>query len=385
MTAEEAKDDKKLLGLLPRKLQRDILDHGVTAPRLLAGTVDEGYVIAAMNVISMLALWVHPFLPLSPLQFLADICGFQVFDSLRMFRVDQGQSNNSSIPLPYSMNILGCHGDKKNSKSRRFVMALKYKSDLGQVTGFIGYTRQIADTVVNKIQLHKILFDDMVHYFDHIPKGSQGMNKVTLQQSVECKNAQIMPSIRGCPPNLNCTFSFMGIVHATIMMTSQFDLSYLEIASVLCCYDFAAECSYYFIAASIFFLKFCDKENRSKGIAFGYDFLNYIRSLHEYEKTQSKGGKSIVGMFNRYASNNTDCSYNKREFEQLVYSRVLLCLSIFLEHPDKPSNKDVKSKAYKNYLMIFAHYAKKVNELIGGHGLAMWSVMGLMPTWLRTF
>ena len=108
--------------------------------------------MTAMNVTSMLALWVHPFLPLSPLQFIVELFGFQVFDSLRMFRVDQGTSNNSSEPLPYSMNILGCHGDKKNSKIRRFIMALKHKSDLGQVTGFIGYTRQIADTVVQKIK-----------------------------------------------------------------------------------------------------------------------------------------------------------------------------------------------------------------------------------------
>ena len=29
--------------------------------------------------------------------------------------------------------------------------------------------------------------------------------------------------------------------------------------------------------------------------------------------------------------------------------------------------------------------AKKANESIGGHGLAMWAMFGFLPTWLRTY
>ena len=44
MTAEEAKEYERMLSLLPKILQQDILDHGVTVLRFLAGTVKDDYV-----------------------------------------------------------------------------------------------------------------------------------------------------------------------------------------------------------------------------------------------------------------------------------------------------------------------------------------------------
>mgnify|MGYP006062609445 CR=1 FL=1 len=155
----------------------------------------------------------------------------------------------------------------------------------------------------------------------------------------------------------------------------------MEIASVLCCNDFAAESSYYFIAAALFFGKYKGRKNRATGIDFGWQFYLFLRAIHEWENSKSKN-KTIQVMFRRYASNEEACSHDYSEFKQLVITRVVLSLWSFVSHPKQPTTKDDTSKTYQLFLAVFVMNAKKANELIGGHGLAMWAMFGFLPTWL---
>lgn len=64
---------------------------------------------------------------------------------------------------------------------------------------------------------------------------------------------------------------------------------------------------------------------------------------------------------------------------------MLLCFWSNSSFSDQPTKKDDADKVYRNLLTIYCMYAKKVCLLLGGHGLALWSIMGFLPVWLRKF
>ena len=63
----------------------DILNTGVTLPRLLCGTVQETVASNLMTLVSQLAAYIHPGLPLTPFQWVRELLGEQIFDSVRLF------------------------------------------------------------------------------------------------------------------------------------------------------------------------------------------------------------------------------------------------------------------------------------------------------------
>lgn len=250
---------------------------------------------------------------------------------------------------------------QKISLSRRFIVAFKKKSFSGQVTGCIGFTQQIADTLRQKIKAHGKLFDSMVDIFANFPEGTKTMNKYKVWEGVFCKSAVIIPSIIGCTPNLNCNFSFMPILHVTIVgLTAAFELSFMEIASVLCCHDFTAECNYYFVVSAILKMKYHQlKSIKHRGLKFGWQFFKFICALRAQKK--EKGLTNIIGLCNWYAEHDKECFYTRKQYDKLLYFWLLLCFWGGANHSEQPWKKDDADKVYRNFLEVYRMNAKKVD------------------------
>ena len=71
-----------LLSFLSTQQQNDILETGSTLPRLRRGTVEEKVASTLMKLMSDLAAWMMPSLPLTPFQWVKELKGDQIFDSL---------------------------------------------------------------------------------------------------------------------------------------------------------------------------------------------------------------------------------------------------------------------------------------------------------------
>lgn len=184
VNGSEASDDNTLFSLLPKGMQKQLLQNGITVPRLLNGTANEEYAMSALFMVSCLGLWIFPYLPKTPIQFISNLHGMQIFETIRCFISHQRPSTSAQPFLAYSIDKLRCHSDRNNSLSRRFVVALKSKSLSGETTGCIGYTRRIADTMFRQIREYTRLFENMFDYFSNLPTGVHNFNPSTLQEGV---------------------------------------------------------------------------------------------------------------------------------------------------------------------------------------------------------
>ena len=95
-----------------------------------------------MKLLSYLAAWVMPSLPLTPFQWVKELTGDQSFDSLRLFQLFQNDTTDNTISqMAFLFHLLGCHGNLHNCKKCPSIFALKQNSDNGVVIGMIAYTR----------------------------------------------------------------------------------------------------------------------------------------------------------------------------------------------------------------------------------------------------
>ena len=94
-----------------------------------------------------------------------------------------------------------------------------------------------------------------------------------------------------------------------MLMIKRFELDFIEILAMLCCYDYCPETAYYFITATTFlyqhgFSEFGLKKNqRPRGILFGYELLQVVRGIFRLE---SPGRSNVGTMYTRYQ----DCEKN---------------------------------------------------------------------------
>ena len=83
--------------------------------------------------------------------------------------------------------------------------------------------------------------------------------------------------------NLNLHLPYQGIIYSVVLMIQKFNLSILELALVLCAFDFATDWSYHLLEASIFTLNYVPPENHEEGLLFGWSYLKIVCSIYVYE------------------------------------------------------------------------------------------------------
>ena len=150
---------------------------------------------------------------------------------------------------------------------------------------------------------------------------------------------------------------------------------------MLTAWDFCAECSYYFLAGTIFAIGYFN-EQQIVGINIGHNLLSLICSIYKYEDKPECA--NIRKQFNRYTNNANTCFHSKSNFEHMVYLRVFLGQWCYLYHPCTPKEKTKQKSVYTAVLKIFTKPGKKMHILCGGHGLILWSLFGYFPLWFRT-
>ena len=110
-------------------------------PRLRSGTLEEKAASKLMTLVSELAAYVQPALPLTPFQWVKELSGKQIFDSLRLFQSFQNDTtDDTNSPSAFLFDLLGCHGDLHNCKKRPSILAFKKNSADGVVIGMIAHT-----------------------------------------------------------------------------------------------------------------------------------------------------------------------------------------------------------------------------------------------------
>ena len=93
-------------------------------PRLQSGTLVEKAASKLMKLVSELAAYVQPALPLTPFQCVKELSQKQIFNSLRLFQSFQNDTtDNTDSPLTFLFDLLGCHGDLHNCKKRPSILA----------------------------------------------------------------------------------------------------------------------------------------------------------------------------------------------------------------------------------------------------------------------
>ena len=352
-------------------------------PRLLRGTVQETAISNLMTLVSQLAAYVHPGLPLTPFQWVKEILGEQIFDSVRLFQSFQNdKTDDSDSPLAFLFDLLRCHGDVHNCKKRPSILAFKKNSADGVVIGMIAYTRLSVDSSLQSVDQVKALFRGISSYSQLLPPFRRTLTAGTITNGHRGRSRSLLPAIMGCPSNLHPHSPFQGIVHSVLLLIKHFRLSFLQIASVLTAWDFCAECSYYFLAATVFAIGYFTEE-QIVGINIGHNLLILIRSIYKYEDKPECA--NIRKQFNRYTNNANTCFHSKSNFDHMVYLRVFLGQWCYLFHPRIPKEKTKQKSVYTSVLKIFTKPGKKMHILCGGHGLVLWSLFGYYPLWFRTY
>ena len=160
----------------------------------------------------------------------------------------------------------------------------------------------------------------------------------------------MIPAIIGCPSNLHPHSPFQGIVHSVLLLTNHFRLDFVQITSVLTAWDFCAECSYYFLAATVFAIGNFTLE-QYEGIGIGHNLLKLIRSIYNYEDKPDCA--HIWKQINHYTDNYKICFHVKSTFEHMVYLRLFLVngvLSTIHCNPKRMRNKTLYTQQFLIYL-----------------------------------
>ena len=168
------------------------------------------------------------------------------------------------------------------TRSAPTILAFKKNSDDGVVIGMIAYTRLSVNLSLRNADQAKALFRGMESYSQLLPPYRQTLTLETVLNGNRGWLRSLLPAITGCSSNLHPYSPFQGIVHSVLLLIKHFRLSLLQIASVLTAWDFCAECSYYFLAATVFTIGHFTKE-QTVGINIGHNFLTLICSIYKYE------------------------------------------------------------------------------------------------------
>ena len=297
-----------------------------------------------MKLASRMATWIHPTLPLAPFQWVRKLNGEQIFDSFRLFQLFQNNPGDDfNRQMAFLFHLLGCHGDLHNCKKRPSILALKFNSLDGVIIGMIAYPRLSVHLVLLSVEQTKDMFKAMESYFQLLPSYRQTLTHETITNGTKGRTRSLIPAIIGCPSNLHPHSAFQGIVHSVLLLTNHFHLNFVQIASVLTAWDFCAECSYYFLAATVFAIGHFTLA-QCEGIGIGHNLLKLIRSIYKYEDKPECA--NIQQQFNRYTKNYTTCFHVKSTFEHMVYVRIFLGQWCFVYHPLEPKKNGTKNSLH---------------------------------------
>ena len=178
----------------------------------------------------------------------------------------------------------------------------------------IAYTRLSVDSSLKSVDQAKALFRGISSYSQLLPPFRRTLTAATIANGNRGRSRSLLPAIIGCPSNLNPHSPFQGIVHSVLLLIKHFRLNFLQIASVLTAWDFCAECSYYFLAGTIFAIGYFT-ERQIVGINIGHNLLSLIRSIYKHEDKPEC--TNIRKQFNRYTNNANTCFHSKSNFEHI--------------------------------------------------------------------
>lgn len=98
-----------------------------------------------------------------------------------------------------------------------------------------------------------------------------------------------------------------------MLLIDCFHLNLLQIASVLTVWNYCADCSYIFLAATVFTIGHFQEQDDCDG-SVGHSLLKLACSIY-----------NIQHKINRYTNNTATCFHSKSNFEHLVY----LCIFLY--------------------------------------------------------
>ena len=102
--------------------------------------MDKKALTKLLTLLSELAAYVQPNLPLTPFQWVKELSGKQIFDSLQLFQSFQNdKTDDSNSVSAFEFDLLGCHSDLHNCKKRPSILAFKKNIANGVVIGMIAY------------------------------------------------------------------------------------------------------------------------------------------------------------------------------------------------------------------------------------------------------
>ena len=186
------------------------------------------------------------------------------------------------------------------------------------------------------------------------------------------------------PTHFDFSVAYQGVYFSTIMLQVRFKLNLLELVSVVCALDFSANCPYYFISASVFYMMLPKFRNRSPedsygiDVKFGYNF--HILCQKIFKKEKDKNIRGVPVLFNRYRDLKESCSYSFTEYVQLVTCRMLTMVYAQRNYPEMPQDP---LKAYNDVLKKWQKFAKQAKTLICGNSMVVAANIGLLPSCTR--
>ena len=134
-----------------------------------------------MKLVSELAAYAQPSLPLTPFQWVKELSGKKIIDSLRLFQSFQNDTtDDTNSPSAFLFDLLGCHGDLHNCKKRPSILAFKKNSADGVVIGMIAYTRLSVDSSLRSVDQAKALFRGMESYSQLLPPFRRTLTAETI-------------------------------------------------------------------------------------------------------------------------------------------------------------------------------------------------------------
>ena len=128
-----------------------------------------------------MAAWIHPTLPLTPFQWVRELNKEQIFDSFCLFQSFQNNPvDDFNRQMAFLFHLLGCHGDLHNCKKRPSILALKFNSLDGVITGMIAYPRLLVHLVLLIVKQTKDMFQAMESYFQLLSSYCQTLTHETI-------------------------------------------------------------------------------------------------------------------------------------------------------------------------------------------------------------
>ena len=270
-------------------------------------------------MLAVMYFLIGPYVRTSPLQYIKDT--FLCVEAVTSGSTPRKSPPEGSFWRDF-FKLLQCHWDGFNDKSspyRKCICVFKFLDEDFNLWSLIGYTRSSVTksfVALDNLMKARDILVDKYRDDEYFGPSCTFINPVHHEPYIIEHQPFIMPELVAHKTHFDPDMAFKGVYYMLIHLQAEFELNFLELFSLMCTIDIFGHNPYYFISASILYIKNVPDNKRSNpclinntskfsyGVNFAWKFLNFQQKLFLLEHLKS-AGRNVPFLHHRYTSKPT--------------------------------------------------------------------------------